>query len=160
MNNQQFEIRNTKDKGKGLFSFVHFDKNQILFRCDGKLLTEAQVNILPKEQIPLVLQVNANKYLDLNGDNSLFCNHSCNPNTAIKLIGNKAFLIAIMEIKPNDEICFDYSITSTDAQEEWSMICKCGSWNCRKQNSGFQYMPEKDVERYAKLGLIPKYLIK
>lgn len=156
----QFTIKQAADKSDGLFSLVHFEPKQIILTFKGKILNIEEVNKLPINEAALLLQVNKEKYLDLDGDSSFFCRHSCNANTAIKLIGNTAFLISVRAIKPNDELCFDYSLTSSDTPKEWSMACKCGSWNCRKVISGFNTLSNKDKETYIKLGIVPNYISK
>jgi hypothetical protein len=53
-------------------------------------------------------------------------NHSCTPNAAF---GPHNILAALQPIARNDEITVDYS--TTEADPDWQMICRCGSPNCR-----------------------------
>jgi uncharacterized protein len=155
-----FEIRNTKSKGKGLYSLMHFAENQVILPFKGKVLDKKTVYELPDAKSEVFLQIGSNAYLNLAGEISLFINHSCNPNTMVKIMSRTAFLIATRPILPNEELCFDYSLTCTEPPEDWVMTCTCNEWNCRKTISGFKHLSDKDKEKYLKLNIVPKYIIK
>ena len=53
-------------------------------------------------------------------------NHSCDPNCGFK---NSVTLIAIKDIKPGEELVFDYAFCESIIR---SFKCNCGSSNCRK----------------------------
>lgn len=154
----QFEIKNLPDKTQGVFSLVHWDSNQVILKCTGKLTNKSDLSDIKPEKIDSLLQVSPDAYLDLSGDLSFFVRHSCNPNTTVKIIAKNAFLISTRAIKPNEELTFDYSTTSTDSIDEWKIDCKCGSWNCRKQISGFNTLPAQTKEQYLKQNIIPNYI--
>lgn len=148
------------DKGnQGLFTTTHFDANQVIltFKSNTILNTEAAKKLTPT-QLNSLLQIGKDVYLDLSKDTSYFINHSCNPNSLVKIVSKSAFLISTRAIKPNEELTFDYSLTSTDTPDEWQMKCKCGEWNCRKIISGFNYLSDKDKDKFIKQGIVPKYI--
>jgi uncharacterized protein len=153
-----FEIRPTKTKGQGLYALHHFEANQVILKFAGKVLTKAEVYALPNTDS--YLQISPDLYLDLTGDLSHFVNHSCNPNTYVKIISRTAALISTRAIKPNEELSFDYSMTSTETPEDWQMKCGCGSWNCRKNISGFSSLSDKEQEQLIKANVVPMYVIK
>lgn len=155
-----FEIRNTKTKGKGLYSLVHFADNQVLLPFTGKVLDKKTVYELPDTKSEVLLQIGPVAYLDLANDISLFINHSCNPNTRVKILSQSAFLIATRAILPGEELCFDYSLTSTENINDWSMTCKCNEWNCRKIVSGYPALSDKEKAKYSKLDTVPNYVKK
>lgn len=154
-----FEIRNAGEGGQGLFSLAHFEANQILFTFKGHLLDKREVDIMPLTKISLLLQISDDRYLDLGNRQERFINHSCNANCAIKLFGNAAFLLTLRAIKPSEELTFDYSLTSSDTLDTWQMKCPCKSWNCRGLISGFQYLNDKEKEKYVNLKLVPTYVM-
>jgi hypothetical protein len=156
----QLQIKNITDKSKGLVSLVHWDTNQVILKFNGKLLDKKATEEVKSEKIADLLQVGQKYYLDLSGDISFFIRHSCNPNTTVKVIANNAFLISTRQIKPNEELTFDYSITSTDNPEDWNLDCTCGSWNCRKSISGFNTLPLKIKETYLNQDIVPTYIKK
>jgi hypothetical protein len=55
---------------------------------------------------------------------SNFGNHSCDPNTALTVVGR----IALRDIDIGEELTVDYSPLSSS---EWTMKCKCGVARCR-----------------------------
>jgi len=155
----QVEIKNTKSKGRGLYSLIHFDANQVILSFGGKLLDRPEVMDMPREQSALLLQIGTDKFLDIGGEVGFFSNHSCNGNCYVKILANTAFLVSTRPIAPGDEICFDYSITSTDTLDIWKMDCSCKQWNCRGTISGFQLLNEKDKQKFIKMGIVPRYNI-
>lgn len=85
-------------------------------------------------------------------------NHSCNPNCFLHIVGKRAILYSLYVIKAGTELTFDYSLSSTDTYDTWKMNCKCGSFNCRKVISGFQYLNDDFKDKYKKLGIVPIFL--
>jgi len=53
-------------------------------------------------------------------------NHSCNPNCGFT---NTFTLIAIKDIQPGEELCFDYAFNENVIEP---FECNCGSKNCRE----------------------------
>lgn len=154
----KFQIKHTNKKGHGLFTLKGFEKDDPILKFNGKTLSTK--DMLEKDENFLLLQIGPDRYLDLNNDESLFINHSCNPNAGIKIISNFAFLVAIRKILPKEELTFDYATTSTETPEQWQMNCQCGSFGCRKVVSGMQTIPKDIQEKYLKLGIIPDYVQK
>ncbi len=152
-----YEVKNTFNIDKGLIALRHFLPKHPILKLDGKLITEADIDLLPLNEQADKLQIGQGLYLDMTDKNEFFINHSCNPNTFIKIVGEHAYLMCLLPIKPNDEITFDYSITATDKINEWSMKCLCKQWNCRKIISGYSSLTKEDEERYLELGIVPKY---
>lgn len=107
---------------------------------------------------PDVLQIAHNLYIGPSGNADYVINHSCNPNCFLHIIGKRAILMSLYQIKHGSELNFDYSTTSTDTLDEWKMDCNCGSFNCRKVISGFQYLDTKQQEEYKKNGMIPLFI--
>ena len=53
-------------------------------------------------------------------------NHHCQPNTALE---DRVNVIALQQIKKDQEITCDYALTEEDPY--WKMECHCGERNCR-----------------------------
>lgn len=151
-----FFIKDTKT-GKGLFTDSHIEKDHILFRVGGK---EQNQDSEEPDISKNLLQIGDSKYLKLENHSHFFINHSCNPNTAVHVLINQAVLIALRQVLEGEEITFDYSSTSTDTKEQWSMKCNCGAWNCRKEISGFQYLNEDQKKFLIDRDAVPAYIIK
>ena len=58
-----------------------------------------------------------------------YVNHSCNPNTTINL--TNLTLVALRDIKADEEITCDYDFTEGDFG--YHFICNCKDKNCRMQ---------------------------
>lgn len=150
------EIRQTQTKGQGLYSLVHFEPNQVILTFNDKLLSKEEAYALPDSDSEMLLQIGKDKYLDLDGDVSYYINHSCLPNSMVKIMSNTAFLISTRHISPDEELTYDYSLTCSEDPSDWQMQCKCGEWNCRGMISGYPSLSDADKERYAKNA--PKYV--
>jgi hypothetical protein len=70
-------------------------------------------------------------------------NHSCEPNCGI--IGT-SLLVALRDIDPGEEICFDYAMTDTDDYDEFE--CSCGTPTCRHVVSGADWKEPDLRDRY------------
>lgn len=56
-------------------------------------------------------------------------NHSCDPNL---WWGDDLTLIARRDIKPGEEITYDYATTDINPKTMPDVVCNCGSVECRK----------------------------
>jgi hypothetical protein len=142
-----FVIKDINGK-KALFATRSFGKNEVLFNFEGETTnigTDAS------------LQIGHKLYLNIDKHYGQFSLHNCNPNTYIKIAMGSAFLVSLLPITNGDEITFDYSLTSTDTLDTWSMPCNCSQFYCRKVISGFSSLPEDKKARYIEMGIVPKY---
>ena len=97
------------------------------------------------------LQLGKNLWLQPKiGSFGRYLNHSCKPNAITK--GRQ--VIAIRDIKANEEVTIDYSITDDDVF--WEMACKCKSKACRKVIKSVQFLPKSLFEKHK--SIIPKFL--
>lgn len=142
--------------GVGVISTVDIPKDTIIFEFKGDVMKES--DIPTDANINYYLQIGKDNFLGPSGSFDDFFNHSCNPNCKVFIVGNRAFLISLYLIRAGTEITFDYSTTSTDTQDSWSMKCKCGDYNCRKTVSGYQYLDAATRKQYEDLGAVPKYV--
>ncbi len=68
------------------------------------------------------------------GNVARYINHSCAPNCETVIEKSRVFVEAIRDIKPGDELGYDYQLTwySTDAPEDLALYaCRCGAKQCR-----------------------------
>lgn len=106
----------------------------------------------------LITEVGPKMYSGPTGDIIDYFNHSCNPNLRLNVVGKRAIFYSVKEIRAGTELVWDYSTTSTDTKDEWSMNCNCGSFNCRKIITGWESLPE-DVKNFYKLkGMFPLFI--
>lgn len=154
----KFVIKDSVGKGRGLFTTSRLEKDDVLFMFKGESCNLEEALKFPKEVNERFLQAGKDLYLNLGTHFSVFTNHSCKPNCYIKVAVNNAFLLAARQIDAGEELLFDYSLTSTDTPEMWSMKCNCNPFYCRKVISGFQTIPEKQRNELKATGMVPKYV--
>src|SRR5579863_5419767 len=73
---------------------------------------------------------------------AMFINHSCDPNCETEEIRGRVWITAIRNIKPGEEITYDYCLYDGGGDEA---ICNCGAKKCR----GTMYAPEEVRRRKA-----------
>ena len=143
-------IGKSKLHGKGLFASKDIKKGEILFRIKGRKLNFL-INNKKKAQMAgwNWIGIGKNKWIDPEGF-GLYINHSCDPNSAI--LGTVT-VVAMSNIKKDEEITSDYSLSEADIF--WNIKCTCGSKNCRKIIKSIQFLPQNIFKKY--ITYIPDY---
>jgi SET domain-containing protein len=121
--------------GLGIFAKKEIKKNEIIFKFEGKIVYQDYTNI----SMPYALQLDFNKYLLPEG-NYKYINHSCSPNSYVKLIDDELYLIACKNIEKDEEITYNYNTSEFDMGVD-AFECLCKSPNCYKVIKGFKYLP-------------------
>ena len=119
------KILNQATHGIGVFAARNIKNREIITVFKGPLITSYKQTQTPENK-DHYFQIGINLYQGKMPERRRPVNHSCNPNSGI--IGS-ATLIAIKNIKKDEEICFDYSTTMYD--DPTKMKCECGERNCR-----------------------------
>lgn len=140
--------------GKGISTSADIEPNTVLFEFKGDIHTRKTLNV----DSPYYLQIGEDKYLGPSGDLDDYINHSCNPNCYLYIVSNRAFLKSLYLIKSGSEITFDYSTSSTESSDEWTMKCNCNTVGCRKNISGYNSLSAEQKKTYEELRMIPSYL--
>lgn len=154
-------IKNSVGKGNGVFSTVNLPANHTIFEFVGKVILRENIPDFSGNIATNYLQIGPTQYLDLAGTTPFFLNHGCLSNCYVKILVNRAFLVSIRPISIGEELTYDYSTTSTETTDTWSMTCKCaaGQFNCRKTITGFSSIPTKQQQIYIASGMVPNYVI-
>lgn len=143
--NKNIGIKETKNKGKGLFALRHFKKDEFILHIDGEIIETDNPSSFPKEiqdhWFPFDIKRRKKKYV-LPKSPWKYLNHSCNPNAGIK---NNRDIVSLRAIKGGGEVVFDYAMNNIDG---WKMKCNCGSRNCRKMISTFDVLDEGTKKKY------------
>ena len=164
-------IKKANCHGKGVFANRDFKKGEILFFDRGDLYNINEYPFLIDESLydyenDRYVQVSETEFLGPYKDGSdadlsapgYWVNHSCDPNCLVQVQKNKNLKIfARRNIKKNEEITYDYSLTMLDSS--WDCLCKCGSPKCRTKIVEFLKLPEKTQESYIKEKGVPQYII-
>jgi len=137
------------DIGSGVFAKVDIGKGEKITMLLGP---EVDLGKALANEGENCIQIGDCLYFDSEGV-ARWINHSCNPNSGIK---NDRELVAIRDIKKDEEIRFDYS-TSMD-EDCWTMECKCGSKNCRGIIKDFKYLPTDLRQKYLMLEIVQNFI--
>lgn len=109
---------------QGLFATKNIAKDEVVFLLEGEAVDTAT---------RYTIQVGD---IHINDDIGRYLNHSCDPNTYIK-VDDKS-VRASRDIADGEEISFDYN------ENEFEMAtpfhCKCGSGKCRGEIRGSKFL--------------------
>lgn len=122
----------------------------------GDVIAPFSASTISKEPTYLTVQVGINKHITLQPEHLQYINHSCDPNVFFDTTTMQ--LIALKDIKPEDELTFFYPST------EWNMIqpfnCYCGHANCLGEIKGAAHIPEDVIKQYRLTDFIKNELQK
>ena len=150
----KLEMRRCPEKGGyGVFTKQTINKGELLMVWGGEIVTAEQLADLPVERTTHGVEVDAGIYLlpISVGDTADYINHSCNPNAGLK---GQISLVAMKDISPFEEVCFDYAMTDSSDYDEFE--CLCGTPNCRKRITGNDWKLPELHKRYK--GYFSTYL--
>lgn len=142
---EKLEPRDSKKHGKGIFAKEDIKKDEILAVFGGHIITRAERDALSEEIGHLSLGINDDLFIgpinENESDDADWFNHSCNPNAGIF---GQIILVAMRDIKPGEEITFDYCMSCSQTGERRILFtCDCEASNCRKEITNQDWkMPE------------------
>ncbi|WP_228275215.1 SET domain-containing protein [Stakelama tenebrarum] len=142
--------------GKAVFAARAFAEGERLMEFTGRLLPADQVPRFAHGSTDRYVQVTRDHYMGPSGGLDDFVNHSCDPNTGLRFVEDRVFLIAIRPIAAGEEIAWDYSTTLFESN--WHMICGCRSTQCRRVIGNFGSLPPDRQEYYRSHNLVAPYL--
>ncbi len=123
-------IAKSRIAGKGAFAIQIIPARRKIGDLGGVIITmrEARKLIRNKKVINLVeldddLALNASA----NPNDIRFINHSCNPNTYMRVLKDRVEFYALRAIRKGEELSCDYGET----HHEGTLPCRCGAANCR-----------------------------
>lgn len=128
--------------GKGIFAERNIKKGEIVCILKGKAVVFEVKNKKDSECGPNWVGIGKDKWIDP-APPFLYINHSCNPTVGIK---GKVLFVALRNIKKDEEIVYDYSMSEIDPL--WKMRCSCGQKNCRKIIRSIQFLPSEIYKKY------------
>ncbi len=124
------EARKSKIDGTGCFATVGFDRRRKIAELTGERVSrvEAARRMRGKERLH-ICAIDSYWGIDssVGGNAAQFINHSCQPNSFVRIMHSHIIFFALRDIKPGEEITLDYieSYHSNDKR------CACGAPKCR-----------------------------
>jgi GNAT superfamily N-acetyltransferase len=136
--------------GTGVFSSSPYSPGEIVLRIDdARVVTDADPLDPARGELEHHCDYLAGGQVVLMQPPERFINHRCDPNTYIRTIAGDRYVVALKEIRPGDEITYDYCV---NGEGETGWFCTCGSPACRKHHlSGFFHLPIDVQARYLAL---------
>jgi hypothetical protein len=130
-------------KGRGVFATQPIRRGMLLAVWGGDVLTRAELDREPPSR-RLVLQIDEDHFLLSTCEGPAdWINHSCAPNAG--LLGQVS-LVALRDIAPGEEICFDYATSDGCDYDEFD--CCCGGRECRGRIRGDDWRRPELQRRY------------
>ncbi|PYL98307.1 MAG: SET domain-containing protein-lysine N-methyltransferase [Verrucomicrobia bacterium] len=150
------EVRQSKIHGRGLFARADIDKGEIVAMKGGHIVDRETLRreITPRLG-PVEIQIDDHLFIapvteEERESSMLYSNHSCDANIGMR--GEITF-VAMRDIRADEELTHDWATTDDD---DYSLECKCGAPNCRKNLTGKDWQRPELQKRYA--GYFSAYL--
>jgi SET domain-containing protein len=127
------EARPAGAKGWGSFALEPIPAGETVAAFGGWIVTGAYLAELSDDRQSRSIQVDSDLYL-LSGDTPEpgdMLNHSCEPNCG--LLG-QSLLVAMRDIAPGEEMCFDYAMCDASDYDEFRCLCEAST--CREVVTG------------------------
>jgi hypothetical protein len=134
IDNSFYKIKETPDRGRGVFAKKEMAPGMVLGDYLGKLIGCDEEEVYDKKYG--LYTMNFSQKLTIFPDDPAkegvhLLNHSCTPNCeAIPYQGHKIFF-TLRKIFPGEELTIDYGVAQPDIGDEFSCPCYCGSLLCR-----------------------------
>ena len=143
----KLECKPHRGKGDfGVFAREPVRAGEVVVVWGGDVMTAEKFAELPLYVQQHSLQVEEDLYLvpDAVDEAADFINHSCEPNTGMS---GQIVLVALYDIAPGEEVCFDYAMSDGGPYDEF--VCACGAPSCRGKITGNDWKRPELWERYA-----------
>ncbi|HYJ38697.1 MAG TPA: SET domain-containing protein [Chitinophagaceae bacterium] len=138
--------------GKGLFATRQIRKGTIITRLRKGNPFHFQDTLEMGNRESHSLQIGPEEYI-MCPTPFLYSNHSCDPNGGLNM---NLEMIALRDIMPGEEICWDYSTSMLE--RSWEMICHCGSSLCRGIVRDFDLLPIYVQSRYLQMQIVLPFI--
>jgi len=119
-------IKKSHIDGLGAFAGKEFAKGELILEIDYSDVVDD-----PNHLDPSVKPEHLETFLDgtviLMHAPEVYINHSCEPNSYLRTIGESWCVYAMRAIKKGEELTHHYSVSNF---QNWNMKCRCGSANC------------------------------
>lgn len=143
----KLEVRRNPAKGNfGLFAREAIAEGELLICWAGYIATTDEFVQLSDFEREHSVQIEENLYQVPYGqteDPGDYVNHSCEPNLGLS---SSISLVALGDIQPDEEVCFDYAMTDSTPYDEFA--CGCGSQKCRGMITGNDWQLPDLQKRY------------
>ena len=122
-------VKKSRINGKGCFATAHFRRGRKIADYAGERITNAEANRRANRRRLRICAINSRWSLDgsRGGNGTHYINHSCEPNSYMKILYGHIQFYALRDIRPGEEITIDYEMTLHSDRKR----CFCGAQTCR-----------------------------
>ncbi len=124
------KVAKSKIAGKGAYALQNIPAKKKIGDLGGVIITMKEAMQLIRD-LKVINCVELDNKLALNAsanpNDMRFINHSCGPNTFMRVMKDRVEFYALKNIKKGEELSCDYGET----HHEGTLPCKCGAKNCR-----------------------------
>ena len=126
-------VRKSPLHGLGCFARVRFlQGNRIAEYAGEKISRKEAMRRMKRPNGKRISELEPEWYIDgsVDGNQTQFINHSCDPNADAFVFGGSLLIFALREIAPGEEITVDY----LNSFEQDQSVCQCRTASCRQGN--------------------------
>ncbi|MGH9955786.1 MAG: SET domain-containing protein [Pyrinomonadaceae bacterium] len=122
-------IYNSAIEGRGCFAKVAFHSGRKIAEYTGERISNAEANRRAQRRRLRICAIDDRWSLDgsRGGNGTHYINHSCEPNSYMKVLYGHILFMALRDILPGEEITIDYESTLHSNKKR----CTCGAPSCR-----------------------------
>ncbi len=125
----KLDIKPSKIDGNGAYALQSIPARRKIGNMDGEVISlrEARKRAAKVKRIAMV-EFGDGRALDATHDKSLrFINHSCGPNTYMRVAHSMVEFYTLRDIKKGEELTCNYGPTHHDGK----LPCRCGAPGCK-----------------------------
>lgn len=140
-NPQPFTVKRSRIQGRGGFATRDIKKGERIVEYVGERISWREADNrydddAMKRHHTFLFAVTSRSVIDgaVDGNDSRFINHACDPNCEAVDVKGRIFIDAIRPIAAGEELFYDYAYArdkSTTEEDEALYQCRCGSPKCR-----------------------------
>jgi len=124
------DVRKSPIDGKGCFATRFFPKGKKIAEYTGELIGEREVaRRVRTRRKHRICALDEDRHLDgaRGGNGTHYINHSCRPNSYMRITRGHILFMALRDIRPGEEITIDYETTLHSDKKK----CRCHAPGCR-----------------------------
>lgn len=124
------KVKPSKIDGNGLFAAATIPSKKKIGELTGEVITVAKARKLAtKIKRIAIVELDYDYALDATTDTAFrYINHSCTPNTYMRVIRKRVEFYSLREIAPREELTCNYGETHHDG----ALQCNCKSPTCKQ----------------------------
>lgn len=122
-------VKKSPINGKGCFATLLFARGRKIADYTGELISDREANRRANRRVLRICAIDSRWSLDgsRGGNGTHYINHSCEPNSFMKILYGHIQFYALRDIRPGEEITIDYQNTLHSDTKR----CYCGAKTCR-----------------------------